>query len=188
MKWIVPAGAVLALLVLFWAIGCYNRLQALRAAAMSALQQLATAIGQRNHMAERLVATLDGNLQHERAVLAQVQAGVHRSAALAEAAAITRGNREAMQALAAGEAQVGEGVWNLRNLCAAYPELVVNEALAQQWIELDAAIAGCQFAVEQYNQAAAAFAAASRERPAAWLAQALYFPPFGPLQVGRSDG
>lgn len=187
MKTILPWLGLTALLAVFWGIGCYNRLQSLRNAAMSALQHLVGALGLRNRTLEQLLATLDGNLQHERAVLSSVQAAMHRGTALAEAAALTRGNREAMHALAQGEAQVGTALWNLRNLCAAYPELVVNETLGTQWIELDGAIAGCQFAVERYNAAASDFMRASRERPAAWLASAFYFPPLARLDVGRAE-
>lgn len=185
MKGVVPLLGFAALLLVFWGIGCYNRLQGLRAAAMTTLQLLGAALAQRNIALEQLIATLDGNLQHERAALSSTQAALHRSAALAEAAVLTRGNPESMHALAAGEAQLGAAVWHLRNLCATYADLAVNETLTSQWIALDGALSGCQFAVERYNAAADEFGLASGERPASWLAGALYFPPLTRLDVGR---
>lgn len=185
-SWILPVTVAVLMLVIFWAVGCYNRLQRLRHAALSSLQHLVTAISARNQLAINLLATLDGNLQHERAALAEVSAAVHRSTAVAEAAGLTRGDSRALETLAAGEAALGMGLWNLRNLSAAYPELVVNEQLGTQWHELDGALAAAEFAREQFNTSAIAYAQACAEKPASWLARVMRLPAMAHLRKGAA--
>jgi hypothetical protein len=185
-SWILPVLLAVMTLIIFWAVGCYNRLQRLRHAALSALQHLVASIGARNQLVMNVLTTLDGNLQHERAALAEVHAALHRSTAVAEAAGLTRGDARTLQTLDAGEVALGMGLWNLRNLSAAYPELVVNVQLNAQWHQLDGALAGAEFAREQFNAASIAYAQACGEKPAAWLARIMRLPAVAHLRQGAS--
>lgn len=173
MKWIVPLLLVLLAFTLFWAIGCYNRLQALRASALQALAQHAAALSARNVVIDTLCKSLSSNLQHERAAFSEVDAALHRNTALAEAATLARGAADAMQAFAQSERDMVKQVKTLRDIHEVYPELSVNAQLMAEWDAFAGAMARCRFSGEQYNANAHTLNAALNETPASQLAKAM---------------
>lgn len=171
MNWIVPISLVLIAFIAFWAIGCYNRLQALRAKALLALAQHAAAIAARNEIIKTINDALASNLQHERALFSTVMSEVHRNTAVAETAPLSRGSESAMVAFDHSELSLQEKLLSLQELNAAYPELTVNEQLATDWQMLVQAVARCRFSAEQFNVQAAALNEALLQRPASALAK-----------------
>lgn len=171
MKWITSSLLILLALTLFWAIGCYNRLQGLRANALQSLAQHAAACAARNSLIAAICESLSSNLQHERALFSAAQNELHRNSALAEAATLARGTREAMDAFALSEQALAHQLQNLREAHAAYPELTVNASLSADWQALDAALSRCRFSCEQFNTNAKLLDMALLEKPACWLAQ-----------------
>ncbi len=175
MKWIVPIFLVLLAFTAFWAIGCYNRLQALRAGALLALTQHAAAVAARNDVIRTISESLASNLQHERALFSSVISEVHRNSAVAEAAPLSKGSASAMAAFADSEQGLQAKLQALKDMNAAYPELTVNEQLAGDWQTLEGSVARCRFSAEQFNVQAAALNAALAQQPAHSLAKVFSF-------------
>ncbi len=173
MKWIFPTLLFLFALTLFWAIGCYQRLQALRAVALQSLTQHAAAVNARNTIVATICEALSSNLQHERAAFSAVQTALHRNAALSEAATLARGSHDAMTALAQSEQELAQQINNIREINSTYPELAVNAQLSADWLTLDGALARCRFSGEQYNVNAQTLKAALADAPSVWLARAM---------------
>jgi hypothetical protein len=171
MKWIVPVLVLLLAFILFWAIGCYNRLQALRASALQSLAQHAAAVSARNAVIDTLCKSLSSNLQHERAVFSEVDAALHRNTALAEAANLARGAPDAMQAYAHSERELVRQVKTLKDIHDIYPELSVNAQLVAEWNSFAGAMSRCRFSGEQFNDYAHKLNTALGEAPASQLAQ-----------------
>jgi hypothetical protein len=173
MKWILPTLLFLLALTVFWAIGCYHRLQALRAAALQSLAQHAAALNARNGIVAAICEALSSNLQHERAAFSAVQTALHRNAALCEAATLARGSHDAMTALAQSEQELAAQMKNLKEINATYPELAVNAQLSADWLTLDGALARCRFSGEQYKLHAQTLNAALGEAQSLWLARVM---------------
>jgi hypothetical protein len=183
MKWIVPIFLVLLAFASFWAIGCYNRLQALRAGALLALAQHAAAVAARNEVIRTISEALASNLQHERALFSSVVSEVHRNSAVAEAATLSRGSADAMATFTHCEQCLLEKLQALKDMNAAYPELTVNEQLAGDWQALEGAVARCRFSAEQFNAQAATLNSALAQQPANSLARVFHLTSLASLHV-----
>lgn len=178
-----PIFLVLLAFAGFWAIGCYNRLQSLRAGALLALAQHATAVAARNEVIRTISEALASNLQHERALFSSVVSEVHRNSAVAEAATLSRGSASAMATFTHCEQSLQEKLQALKDMNAAYPELTVNEQLAGDWQALEGSAARCRFSAEQFNAQAAALNSALAQQPASSLAKTFQWLPLASLPI-----
>lgn len=173
MNLIVPACAIFLALLLFWAVGCYNRLQALRSFAWVDMQRCLDAWALRTTAARALLRLLDAYLQHERAALAEVDRALNAQQNAAERVRTERLQAAALEALAVREAQLQEQLQSLRLLASDYAGLAVNAQLLAMWAQLDANSDSATHLLRAYNNAASTFNAQAAQTPASWIVRSM---------------
>ena len=174
---IMPVCVTALALLGFWALGCYNRLQALRFAAWQDMQRCLQAWQERNLATANVLHLLDAYVQHERAALALVDAALQ---AHAQASATVRVNAlqpSTLQELAVREGQLAQQIAQLRQLCVEYADLKVNPQLIGLWARHAAVEDTCTYLLRAYNNAAQRFNLAAAQTPASWVARGLRLVP-----------
>jgi LemA protein len=166
--WIV-AGTLLVLL--FWGVGAYNRLVALRNAVGAAWAQLAEALQQRGAAVAPLVAALRDALAGEGAALDALLTAQARVAAAADALGPRPVLAEPAQAVVLAESAIGSALARVLALLDLHPELR-DEAGVAPWVALlrdtEPRIV---FRRQRFNAAAHAYNDAVRQWPTRLLAR-----------------
>lgn len=171
----------LAAVLMFWAVGAYNRLMALRSAITGAWAKVDDALRQRAAAAEALGAALREPLAAESGALDAWQA------ALAEAAraAATLGAKPVQQAHAvawvAAEAALAAAASRVFALLEQHAELRQGEAVASQVLAWQEASKRLRFARQFFNEAAAPYDEAIATFPTRLLVRAFRFRAAGRL-------
>lgn len=171
----------LAAVLMFWAVGAYNRLVALRSAIAVAWTKVDDALRQRGAAAEALLAALHEPLAAEQGALDAWQA------ALAEAAraAATLGARPVVQAHAvawvAAEAGVAAAASRVFALLEQQAELRQSEPVAGQVLAWLDASKRLRFARQLFNEAASPYDEAIGTFPTSLLVRAFRFKAAGRL-------
>lgn len=175
--WLLAAAAVLV----FWMVGAYNRLVALRKRIAAAWQQLDAALQQRAAVLPPLLAALAGPMAAEQAAL-QALGQAHEGA---RQAAATLGGKPISPSAALGWAQAeaelqarGTRVLALLEHEPAARNAPAVAALLLAWREADTARA---FARKLFDAEAQAYNAALRQWPTRLLARLYRFEPAGLL-------
>lgn len=169
----------LAALLLFWALGAYKRLMALRSAVAQAWQLADEALRRRGGAVAPLVGELRGLLVNEGAALdallsaqAQVQAAADAVRARPLLAAVT-------EALVKAEAAMSSSLSRVLALLDLHPELKDVEAVATELQVLGEAAPRLDFARQLFNDAAQAYDAASAQFPTRLLSRLFGLSPAG---------
>jgi LemA protein len=177
-QWAVLA---LAAVTVFWMVGAYNRLVALRNAIGAAWLQAEAALKHRATALAPLLSALQGPLAAEQGALDALGAA-HAQAAQAAAAL---GARPVAVMLAAqwvkAEAALGAAASRVMALSEQQPEMpgaAEVAALLATWREGESQLA---FARRLFDSAAQAYNDAARQRPTRWLLPFFGFGPAGLL-------
>jgi len=162
------ALVILALvaLVIFAAIGSYNRLVALRQTVNGAFADIDVQLKQRQDLIPNLVETVKGYAGHERGTLDEVTA----ARAAAASATSVEGRVQAENALSGA-------LGRLFAVAEAYPQLKANQnfmSLQQELTDIENKLAAAR---RYFNNAVAEFNAAIQRFPAVLFAKALGFGP-----------
>jgi LemA protein len=150
--------AVLILLVIivvlvFWAVGIFNGLVALRNRFKNAFAQIDVQLKRRYDLIPNLVETAKGYLKHERATLEAVIAARSGAQSANQRAAANPADAEAMKQMAAAEAGLSGALGRLFALSESYPELKANQTMMQLSEELTSTENKISFARQAYNDA-----------------------------------
>ena len=164
------AWMAVAVVLVFWMVGGYNRVVALRTRIGEAVAQLDDGMRQRSEAAAPLVATLRTPLAGEQGALDTLAAATQAAATALVALRQKPASREAAAAY-----QRAEGAWaaaasRVRALVELHPALASDEAVAPS---LKAQVQGDEriaFARRLFNEAAAAYDEAVRQFPTSLLA------------------
>jgi LemA protein len=177
-QWTVLALAALAV---FWMVGAYNRLMALRNSIGAAWSQIDAALKLRADVVAPLLAGLRGPLAAELGALDALSA----AHAQAQQAAQALGARPVAVATAAEwvrcETQLASASSRLLALMEQQPDAAGSAelvALAATW---QAAAGQLAFARRVFDSAAQAYNEAARQRPTRWLLRLFGFGPAGLL-------
>lgn len=174
----------IALLVLlavgvFWVIGAYKRLLALRSAVSAAWQQADEALSRRGGAIAPLIGELRGRLVGEGAALdallsaqAQVQAAADAVRAQPLLAAVT-------EALVKAEAATASSLSRVLALLDLHPELKEPQGVAAPLQVLAEAAPRLDFARQLFNDAAQAYDGAAEQFPTRLLTRLFGFSPAG---------
>ncbi len=143
--------AVIALLIVFYAVGIYNRLVMLKNRFENAFSQIEVQLKRRYDLIPNLVETAKGYMKHERETLeAVIQARNQAVSGLRQAAA-KPGDAQAMQALAGAENMLTGALGKLFALSEAYPDLKANQNMMQLSEEITSTENKVAFARQAYN-------------------------------------
>ena len=173
MGWLIFLGLI-ALLV-FWAIGAYNRLVGLRNQFKNAFAQIDVQLKRRYDLIPNLVETAKAYMKHERETLEAVIKARNSAVGANTAAAADPSNADAMRQLVAAEGALTGALGKLFALAEAYPDLKANQNMMQLSEELTGTENKISFARQAFNDAVMAFNTAVEQFPSNVIASAFSF-------------
>jgi LemA protein len=185
MGWIVVL--VIVAVVVFWAVGAYNRLISLRNKFRNAFAQIDVQLKRRYDLIPNLVETAKAYMKHERETLENVIKARNTAVTANAAASADPGSASAIQGLVAAEGALSGALARLFALAEAYPDLKANQNMMQLSEELTGTENKISFARQAFNDAVMSYNTASQQFPTNVIAGAFSFAPAELLQATESD-
>jgi LemA protein len=152
---IVLVPCVVAVLLLLFVIGMYNRLVTLRNRYKNAFSQIDVQLKRRYDLIPNLVDTAKGYMRHERETLEAVINARNAALSACQRVAIAPDNSAAMNSLNIAETQLGGALGRLFALAEAYPDLKANQNLLALQEELTSTENKVAFSRQAFNDAVA---------------------------------
>jgi LemA protein len=178
--------AVVAVL-LFWAVGAYNRLVRLRNAIGNAFAQIDVQLKRRYDLIPNLVETAKKYVTHERETLEAVIAARNQARTAADHVRAKPTDAGAIGALAMAEQALGGTLGRLMAVVENYPELKADEILRELSEELTSTENKVAFARQAFNDAALDYNNAAQQFPTSVVAGVFGFKEAGMLQSTTQD-
>ena len=173
---------LLAMLV-FWAVGAYNRLVRLKNSMANAFGQIDVQLKRRYDLIPNLVEAAKKYLQHEQETLEAVISARNRARSASDRVASRPGQADAVIALAAAEQTLGGSLGRLFALAEAYPDLKADKTIRELSEELTSTENKVGFARQAYNDAVLDYNNAQGQFPALLIARLFGFVPSAMLQA-----
>ena len=173
---------LLAMLV-FWAVGAYNRLVRLKNSMANAFGQIDVQLKRRYDLIPNLVEAAKKYLQHEQETLEAVIAARNQARSASDRVASRPGQADAVIALAAAEQTLGGSLGRLFALAEAYPDLKADQTIRELSEELTSTENKVGFARQAYNDAVLDYNKAQGQFPALLVARLFGFVPSAMLQA-----
>jgi LemA protein len=171
---------VVAVVLIAWLVGIYNRLVKLRNQYKNAFSQIDVQLKRRYDLIPNLVETAKGYMKHERETLEAVIAARNKAQAAVQAAAARPGDPAAMQGLQAADAGVTGALGRFFALAESYPDLKANQNMLSLQEELTSTENKVAFSRQAYNDAVMTYNTARESFPDTIIAGATGF---GPAQL-----
>ena len=166
--------ALLTLLI-FWAVGAYNRLVRLKNVIANAFGQIDVQLKRRYDLIPNLVEAAKKYLQHESATLESVIAARNTAKTASDAVRSKPANAGAALALAAAEQSLSGSLINLFAVAEDYPELKADQTIQSLSEELTSTENKVAFARQGYNDAVLDYNNAQAQFPALLIARLFGF-------------
>ena len=176
----------LAALLVFWAVGAYNRLVRLKNIIANAFGQIDVQLKRRYDLIPNLVDVARKYLQHEQATLEAVINARNQARAASDVARSRPANALAVTTLAAAEQALGSSLGNLFALAEAYPDLKADQTIRELSEELTSTENKVSFARQAFNDAVLDYNNAQGQFPAVLVARVFSFAPSAMLQATES--
>ena len=177
--------AILAVLI-FWAVGAYNRLVRLKNTIANAFGQIDVQLKRRYDLIPNLVEAAKKYLSHERETLEAVITARNQAKSASDAARSRPANALAITTLAIAEQALGSSLGQLFALNEAYPELKADETIRELSEELTSTENKVTFARQAFNDAVLDYNNAQGQFPAVLVAKLFSFAPSAMLQATES--
>lgn len=178
---------VLAVLVLFWAVGAYNRLVRLKNAIANAFGQIDVQLKRRYDLIPNLVEVARKYLAHEAQTLEAVIAARNQARSAEQTAAGAPLNAGAIGALVGAEQVLGGALGRLFAVAEAYPDLKADQTMRELSEELSSTENRIGFARQAYNDHVLEFNDAAAQFPTLIVARMFGFQPLSMLQSTSSE-
>jgi len=176
---------LLAMLV-FWALGAYNRLVRLKNMIASAFDQIDVQLKRRYDLIPSLVEAAKTYLKHELVTLAAVTSACNQARSASDALRSHPGQADAVLALAAAEQTLDGNLSRLFVLAQAYPDLRADPAIRELSEELTSTENKVGFARQAYNDAVLGYNQAQGQFPALLVARVFGFAPLAMMHATAS--
>ena len=174
--------AILAVLI-FWAVGAYNRLVRLKNMIANAFGQIDVQLKRRYDLIPNLVEAARKYLSHERETLEAVITARNQAKSASDAAKARPSNALAVTTLAVAEQALSSRLGQLFALSEAYPELKADETIKGLSEELTSTENKVGFARQAFNDAVLDYNNAQGQFPAVLVAKLFSFAPSAMLQA-----
>jgi LemA protein len=148
---------VIAALLVFYAIGIYNKLVTLRNRFKNAFAQIEVQLKRRYDLIPNLVETAKAYLSHERETLEAVVAARNTALAGLKAAAAQPGDPQAMAQLGQAEGALTSAMGRLNVTMEAYPDLKASQNMQQLSEELTSTENKVAFSRQAFNDSVMAY-------------------------------
>lgn len=178
---------VIAVLLVLYVIGIYNRLVTLRNQFKNAFAQIDVQLKRRYDLIPNLVETARAYMKHEREALEAVIAARNQAAGAEKLAAAEPGNARAIAALAGAEGALTGALGRLFALAEAYPDLKANQTMMQLSEELTSTENRVAFARQAFNDAVMSYNTARDVFPGVLVAGAFSFTPATLLEIETAE-
>ena len=177
--------ALLALLI-FWAVGAYNRLVRLKNIIANAFGQIDVQLKRRYDLIPNLVEAAKKYLQHEQSTLEAVMLARNKAKSASDAVRSKPTQAAAVVALAAAEQALDGSLGRLFAVAEAYPELKADQTIRDLSEELTSTENKVTFARQAYNDAVLDYNNAQGQFPALMIASLFGFAPSAMLRATES--
>jgi LemA protein len=174
--------AVIAMLV-FWAVGAYNRLVRLKNIIANAFGQIDVQLKRRYDLIPNLVEAAKKYLSHERETLEAVISARNQAKAASDAVRSRPANALAITTLAVTEQALSSSLGQLFALNEAYPDLKADQTIRELSEELTSTENKVTFARQAFNDAVLDYNNAQGQFPAVLVARLFSFAPSAMLQA-----
>ena len=174
--------AILALLM-FWAVGAYNRMIRLKNVIANAFGQIDVQLKRRYDLIPNLVEVAKKYLQHERETLEAVTAARNQARTASDAVRSRPANAQAVISLGAAEQALDASLGRLFAVAEAYPELKADQNLRELSEELTSTENKVTFARQAFNDSVLDYNNARSQFPALLIARLFGFAPSAMLQA-----
>ena len=173
---------VLAILV-FWAVGAYNRLVRLKNIIANAFGQIDVQLKRRYDLIPNLVEAARKYLQHEQSTLEAVIVARNQARTASDAVRSRPANANAVTALAVAEQALDGSLGRLFAVAEAYPELKADQTIRELSEELTSTENKVSFSRQAYNDAVLDFNNAQGQFPTLLIARLFGFAPSAMLRA-----
>ena len=177
--------ALLAVLI-FWAVGAYNRLIRLKNVIANAFGQIDVQLKRRYDLVPNLVEAARKYLQHEQSTLEAVTLARNQARIASDAVRSRPASAQAVTVLAAAEQALDGSLGRLFAVAEAYPELKADQTIRELTEELTSTENKVSFARQAFNDAVLDYNNAQGQFPAVVLARLFGFMPSAMLQATES--
>ena len=177
--------AVLAVLI-FWAVGAYNRLVRLKNTIANAFGQIDVQLKRRYDLIPNLVEAAKKYLSHERETLEAVINARNQAKTASDAVRSRPVSALAVTTLAVAEQALTSSLGSLFALNEAYPELKADQTIRELSEELTSTENKVTFARQAFNDAVLDYNNAQGQFPAVLIAKIFSFAPSAMLQTTES--
>jgi LemA protein len=161
---------VVAIVLVMFVVGIYNRLVTLRNRYKNGFAQIEVQLKRRHDLIPNLVETVKGYMAHERQTLEAVVEARNQAASGLADAANDPGNPEAMKKLGAAEGALGGAMGRLLALSESYPDLKASQNMQQLTEELTSTENKVSFARQAFNDAVTTYNTYRQSFPAVMFA------------------
>ncbi len=176
----------IVLLIVFWAVGAYNRLVGLRNQFKNAFAQIDVQLKRRYDLIPNLVETAKGYMKHERETLEAVIAARNQAVSANARAAGDPANAAAIQQMAAADGALSATLGKLFALSEAYPDLKANQNMMQLTEELTSTENRIAFSRQAYNDGVMEYNTSLEQFPVSFIANMFSFKQAELLQATES--
>lgn len=176
----------IVLLIVFWAVGAYNRLVGLRNQFKNAFAQIDVQLKRRYDLIPNLVETAKGYMKHERETLEAVIAARNQAVSANAKAAGDPANAAAIQQMAAADGALSATLGKLFALSEAYPDLKANQNMMQLTEELTSTENRIAFSRQAYNDGVMEYNTSLEQFPVSFIANMFSFKQAELLQATES--
>lgn len=148
---------VVVALIVFYVIGVYNNLVALRNRFKNAFAQIEVQLKRRYDLIPNLVETAKGYIKHERETLEAVIQARNEAASVLSNAATDPGNAGALTDLVGADSKLAGAMTKFSMVMEAYPDLKANQNMMQLSEELTSTENKVSFARQAFNDEVMAY-------------------------------
>ncbi|MEO6244290.1 MAG: LemA family protein [Opitutaceae bacterium] len=176
---LITLGVLLLIVVVlvFWVVGIYNTLVALRNRFKNAFAQIDVQLKRRYDLIPNLVEVAKGYMKHESSTLEAVIKARNIAFAASQGAAANPADANAMKGLLSAEAGLGGALSRLMVVSEQYPDLKANQNMMQLTEELTSTENKVSFARQAYNDVVMTYNTARETFPAVIFAGMFGFLP-----------